>query len=59
MTQAWELAHRYARKAGACAFNKHSDRHQEHSQFCHDLREDIERLVADAQRDRRETMETP
>ena len=40
-----DIAHRYARKAHLCPYNKHSDRHQEHSEFCDALCKDIEELV--------------
>ena len=36
-----DIAHRYARKAHMCAYNKHSDKHQEHSEFCDALCKDI------------------
>ena len=42
MTTARDIAHRYARKAHLCAYNKHSDKHQEHSEFCDALATDIE-----------------
>ena len=41
MTTARDIAHRYARKAHMCPYNKHSDRHQEHSAFCDALCTDI------------------
>ena len=50
MSQARDIAHRYMRRASACSFNKHSDRHQEHSQACNDLCTEIERLVREAER---------
>ena len=42
-----DIAHRYARKAHMCAYNKHSDKHQEHSEFCDALCADIEAFVRD------------
>lgn len=37
-----DIAHRYARKAHLCGYNKHSDRHQEHSELCEALATDIQ-----------------
>ena len=51
MSQARDIAHRYMRRARACDFNRHSDRHQEHSQACNDLCTEIERVVAEARRE--------
>ena len=36
-----EIAHKFARKAMMCEFNKHSDRSPEHSKFCDALCEEI------------------
>jgi hypothetical protein len=55
MTTAREIAHRYARKAHLCPYNKHSDRHQEHSAFCDALCADIETLAAQREDDVRTT----
>ena len=40
-----DIAHRYARKAHMCPYNKHSDRHQEHSEFCDALCADIQSAI--------------
>ena len=45
-----DIAHRYARKAHMCSYNKHSDRHQEHSEFCDALCADIQELEVEAKR---------
>lgn len=40
-----DIAHRYARKAHMCAYNKHSDKHQEHSEYCNALCADIQTAI--------------
>jgi len=40
-----EIAHKFARKAMVCEFNKHADKSPEHSKFCDALEADITHAV--------------